>query len=138
MAYLIGLVLAAVLCGAAWCAGFDRERVFYPTMLIVIASYYVLFAVMGGENASLLLESLIACAFLALAIVGFKTNLWLVVGALAGHGLVDFLHQRFLRNDGVPGWWPAFCLAVDIAAALFLGVLLVKRANLAHRSVHVH
>jgi hypothetical protein len=30
--------------GLAVMVGFDRERVFYPTVLIVIASYYVLFA----------------------------------------------------------------------------------------------
>jgi hypothetical protein len=34
MEYLIGVVLAAVLCALA---GFDRDRVFYPTLLIAIA-----------------------------------------------------------------------------------------------------
>ena len=131
MAYHTGIILAAVLCGAAWLVRFDRERVFYPTMLIVVASYYVLFAALGGDNASLLLESVLATAFLGLAVAGFWTSLWLVVLALAGHGIVDLLHPLFLPNDGVPAGWPAFCFTFDLVAALFLGVLLIKRADVA-------
>jgi hypothetical protein len=48
MAYLVGVVLAVVVCGFATIAGLDRDRAFYPTITIVIASYYGLFAVMGG------------------------------------------------------------------------------------------
>ena len=40
MAYLVGVVLAAVVCGFATIAGLDRDRAFYPTVTIVIASYY--------------------------------------------------------------------------------------------------
>jgi hypothetical protein len=49
MPYAIGVVQAvftALLVGAA---RFDRDRAVYPTILIVIASYYVLFAVMGAD-----------------------------------------------------------------------------------------
>jgi uncharacterized membrane protein len=131
MEYFIGLFLAAVLCGAAGLVGFDRERVFYPTMLIVIATYYVLFAATAGDSRALLLESMIAGAFLGAAVIGFRSNLWIVVAALAGHGVFDFVHHHLFRNDGVPAWWPAFCLAFDIAAAIFLGMLLVKRSHFA-------
>ena len=44
MEYVIGVVLAAAVCAVAMLAGFDRDRVFYPTLLIVIATYYILFA----------------------------------------------------------------------------------------------
>ena len=44
MEYLIGAVLAAVVFAFARLVGFDRDRVFYPTLLIVIATYYILFA----------------------------------------------------------------------------------------------
>jgi hypothetical protein len=50
MEYLIGLILALTVVGLAAVVGFDRERVFYPTLLIVIASYYALFAVMGASR----------------------------------------------------------------------------------------
>jgi hypothetical protein len=86
---------------------------------------------MGGDNKALLLESMIAAAFIGAAVVGFRSSLWIVVVALAGHGIFDFVHHGFFRNDGVPVWWPGFCLVFDIAAAVFLGMLLVKRPSLA-------
>ena len=98
MEYLIGGLLAAVVCAFAMLAGFDRERVFYPTLLIVIATYYVLFAVIGSSTPAVTVESLVAGAFLMLAVAGFKKNLWLVVAALAGHGVFDFFHHLLIQN----------------------------------------
>ena len=54
MEYLIGLMLAVAVAGFATAIGLDRERGFYPPVLIVIASYYVLFAVMGALPPALL------------------------------------------------------------------------------------
>src|SRR5579864_4355525 len=117
MEYLIGVALAGVVCAFARVAGFDRDRVFYPTLLTVIATYYILFAVIGKSTLSLTIESLIAGMFLMIAVAGFKKNLWLVVGGLAGHGVFDFFHHLFIQNPGVPAWWPGFCLLFDILAA---------------------
>jgi uncharacterized membrane protein (UPF0136 family) len=44
MGYLIGLALAFGVTTFAATVGFARSRNFYPVMLMVIASYYVLFA----------------------------------------------------------------------------------------------
>ena len=52
--------------------GFDRDRSFYPTVTIVIASYYALFAVMAGSTNALAVESVAMMVFLTAAIVGFK------------------------------------------------------------------
>lgn len=131
MEYLIGAVLAAMVCAFAMLAGFDRDRVFYPTMAIVVATYYILFAVMGSSPAALTIESLVASAFLMMALAGFKKNLWLAVAALAGHGVFDFFHHLFIQNPGVPVWWPGFCMSFDILAGGFLAVLLVKRSGFA-------
>ena len=38
MEYLVGVVLGLVVGGFAAAGGFDRDRSFYPTVLIVIAS----------------------------------------------------------------------------------------------------
>lgn len=133
MEYLIGAGLAAAVCAFAARAGFDRDRVFYPTLLMVIATYYILFAAIGNAMPALVIESLIAAAFLALAIVGFRKNLWLIVAALAGHGIFDFLHHLFIRNPGVPAWWPGFCLAFDVLAAGSLALLLKRRSRFASR-----
>jgi hypothetical protein len=131
MEYLIGVELALMVCAFAVVAGFDRDRVFYPTLLTVIATYYILFAVMGRDMPALAIESAAAGGFLVLAVAGFKRNLWLVVTALAGHGIFDFFHQMFIQNPGVPIWWPGFCLSFDIFAGSFLAVLLMQRSGFA-------
>ena len=130
MEYLIGFGLALLVCAFATLAGFDRERVFYPTLLIVIATYYILFAVIGSSTQALIFESLIAGAFLALAVAGFRKNLWLIVAALAGHGVFDFFHHLFIQNPGVPVWWPGFCLSFDVLAGAFLAILLMRRSGI--------
>ena len=128
MGYGIGSLLAIFVSLFARSVGFDRDRAFYPTVLIVIASYYVLFAVMGGTVQALIVESSVMTAFLLVAVVGFKFDLRLVVAALVGHGIFDFFHGRIVTNDGVPEWWPAFCLAYDVCAGGCLAWLL-RRAK---------
>ena len=44
--YVVGIVLSFGVALFARRVGFDRDRAFYPTVLIVIASHYVLFAAM--------------------------------------------------------------------------------------------
>jgi hypothetical protein len=130
MEYLIGAVLAAVTCVFfGMLAGFDRERIFYPMMLPPVATYYVLFAAMGGSTSALTVESLVACIFLMAAVVGFRKNLWLAAAALAGHGVFDLFHHLVIRNPGVPMWWPGFCMSFDVVAGLFFAVLLARRSG---------
>jgi hypothetical protein len=124
LAYLIGALLAVAVGGLGTAVGLDRDRAFYPTVMAVIASYYALFAVMGGSTHALLVEAAVATLFLAVTLVGFKYSLWLVVGALASHGVFDVFHGQLIANPGVPVWWPAFCLAYDGVAAAYLAFLL--------------
>ena len=67
MEYLIGLFLSLAVAGLAAIIGLDRERAFYPTVLIVIASYYVLFALMAASGRALLIEIVVASGFLLFA-----------------------------------------------------------------------
>jgi hypothetical protein len=120
MAYFTGAVLALTAGGFAIVSGFDRGRSYYPTVLIVVASYYCLFAVLGGSNAALWRDAAIMSVFAVAAVVGFRTSLWVVVAGLFGHGAMDFVHHFLTANPGVPAWWPGFCAAFDITAAGFL------------------
>jgi hypothetical protein len=131
MEYLIGLAIALIVCAFAALVGFDRERVFYPCMAVVVAHYYILFAVMGGSRTALLSECVAASIFLALAVLGFKWNLWLIVAGLAGHGVFDFFHHLLIHDPGVPVWWPGFCLSFDVLAAAILAILLTRRSPFA-------
>jgi hypothetical protein len=104
--------------------GLDRDRAFYPTVMIAIASLYVLFAAMGASAHVILLEALVAAAFLVASVIGFKSSLWIVAIALAAHGVFDLAHSALIANPGVPVWYRDFCLAYDVAAAAFLAWLL--------------
>lgn len=134
MEYLIGVILALAVAGLAAVVGFDRERAFYPTVLIVIASYYVLFAAMGASGRTLIAETIVGGFFLMFAVLGFKRNYWLVVAALVGHGVFDFIHQFFIDNPGVPRWWPGFCLAFDAVFGGWLAVRLIKYPDVMMRN----
>ena len=105
----------------------DRERAFYTTIAIVVASLYSLFAVLGGSTRALVVESLVGALFMALAVLGFRTTFWAVAAALAGHGAFDLIHGAVISNPGVPAWWPAFCGAYDVAAAAYLAGLILRR-----------
>jgi hypothetical protein len=100
--------------------------------MAVIASYYALFAVMGGSDHALGVETAVITLFLAAALIGFKYSLWLVVGALAAHGIFDAFHDELIANPGVPVWWPQFCLTYDIVAAGYLAYRLLRRGVAAH------
>ncbi len=120
MSYVIGAVLALVVSLLARRVRLDRDRAFYPIVMVVIASYYDLFAVMGGSTAALLEESGVMLVFIAIAMLGFKRNLWWVVAALAAHGVSDLFHGHVIANPGVPAWWPPFCMTYDVTAAAYL------------------
>jgi hypothetical protein len=124
--YAIGIVLALAVSVYATALRLDRDRAFYPTVLIVVASYYVLFAVMGGSGRAIIVESLIMGVFVLAASLGFRQSLWLVAAALAAHGVMDLFHARLVANPGVPAWWPAWCLSYDVAAAGYLAWRLTQ------------
>jgi hypothetical protein len=125
----IGACLALAVGAFATLVGLDRDRAFYPTVAIVIASLYSLFAVMGGSTRALVVESIVGVGFIALAVMGFRSSLWVVVAALGAHGVFDLVHGRLIHNPGVPPWWPAFCLAYDVAAAAYLAWLITSRRS---------
>ena len=56
---VVGALLALAVGVMATVARLDRDRAFYPTVMIVIAYLYCLFAVMGGSTRALLVESLL-------------------------------------------------------------------------------
>jgi hypothetical protein len=124
VALLIGVLLAFWVGFLATGVGLDRDRAFYPVVMIVIATYYALFAVMGDSAHTLAVESLVGASFLTIAVSGFRWSLWAVVVALAAHGIFDLTHDTFIANAGVPVWWPKFCLTYDFTAAAYLAWLL--------------
>ncbi len=126
MEYFVGVMVALVVAGLAAVIGLDRGRAFYPTVLIVVASYYALFAVMGASGKTLGIEIVVGVGFSFLALFGFKRNMWVVATAIAGHGVFDLLHHLFIDNPGMPIWWPGFCAVVDLVLGGWLAVRIFK------------
>ncbi|WP_342117786.1 hypothetical protein [Pseudoduganella sp. OTU4001] len=129
MPLLTGVLLALATAIGGWVVGFTRERGFFPVVLIVIATYNLLFAVMADSPGTLRPELDAAIVFLALAVAGYKRSLWLVALGLFAHGVFDAFHGRLIANPGVPEFWPAFCAGYDLAFAACLSLLLASGAQ---------
>lgn len=124
MPLLIGILMALAVGLFGTATGLDRDRGFYPTVTIVVASYYALFAVMGASTHTLLLECAGAVVFVVAAVAGLKSSLWITAAALTGHGLFDFVHGWVIADPGVPSWWPAWCGGYDVMAGAYLAWLI--------------
>src|SRR5207244_4493081 len=111
-----------------------------PIVLIVIAHYYVLFAILGGSTRSLVIETVVAMGFLLLAVFGFKGEFWLIPAGMVGHGVFDFFHHLLIDNAGVPNYWPGFCLAFDVVFGGYVAFVLSRRSrpSLLGTAVHHH
>ena len=124
MEYIIGSVLGVFIGLLLSFVQMDRDRAVYPVTLIVIAAYYVLFAVMGGSNEAIVAEISAGLVFFALALSGFKWTLWLTAAGITGHGIFDVFHGYIIHNPGVPGFWLGFCSSIDIVLGIYLGCML--------------
>ena len=126
MEYVVGIALGLAACGLGTVTGLERDRAFYPVIVIVVASYYVLFAVLGGDAHALYVETAISIGFVGLAVIGFKTNLWIAAAALMAHASLDLVHAQVVTNAGVPAWWPMFCASIDAFIAAYLAWRLLS------------
>lgn len=129
---LVGVLTAVAIAVFAKSTRFDQDRSFYPTVLIVIASYYVLFAVMGGSPHALVWELVVAVAFSAVAIVGGLYLPLLVGVGIVAHGLFDLVYFTMMENAGVPDWWPGFCGSLDVVLGLW--VIGLSRSGLVFKT----
>jgi len=126
---IAGVLLAVVVAALGKVTRFEQDRGFYPTVLIIIASYYVLFAILGGSSHALFWESVVAVAFSAIAVFGSLRFPLLVGAAIAAHVLFDLVHHVIIQNPGVPSWWPIFCSSIDVPLGLWVMSLYRSRRN---------
>ncbi|HBE81554.1 MAG TPA: hypothetical protein PLN05_13260 [Pyrinomonadaceae bacterium] len=124
MEYAVGIILGIAVGIFSTVVGLDRDRALYPAILVVIASYYGLYAVLGGSNTAIVLETLVGLLFVAVAAVGFRVDLWIVAAGTVGHGIFDIFHHLIIENPGLPTWWPMFCMSIDITLGVYMAWLL--------------
>ena len=91
----------------------------YAIGTVGIAFIYIGFAVADGRPKVIAVESGVAMGFVVLAAVAVTGSPWLLVAALAGHGLKDLWQHRthFVANTR---WWPPFCMTVDFVVAAII------------------
>ena len=127
MPVVVGVLLAVGIAALAKFTRFDEDRSFYSTVLVIIASYYVLFAVLGGSSHALVWELVIAVVFSTVAIIGALFLPTLVGAGIIAHGLFDLVHDIIIENSGVPTWWPTFCGSFDVLLGLWVITLTRSR-----------
>jgi hypothetical protein len=57
---------------------------------------------MTDSVQTVFLESIVMTLFAIAAVVGFRSSAWIVVAALAAHGLLDAVHGCMLDNSRFP------------------------------------
>ena len=129
MEYLVGASGAVALAVFARFSGFERDKSFYPTVLIVIGFLYVLFGAIDGRASVVLIEITFALFFSGIAMLGFRNGCWIVGAGIAGHGVFDFVRQFFIENAGVPVWWPGFCATIDVLLGVYLAAFACRNLN---------
>jgi len=105
-----------------------EPTVVWSLSLVLIAAVYIGFAVADGRRLVLVVEVVVASAFVVVAAVAMRSAPWLVVIGLVAHGLKDTWQERthFVANTR---WWPPFCLVVDFVAAALIAVKISKVAG---------
>jgi len=121
----IGFALSLAVAFLARVTRFDRDSSFYPSILIFIASFYILFAVLAGH--SIYRELSIALAFSCVAIFGAYKSLLIVGLGIVAHGIYDIFQVTVFSNNVAPMWWPSFCGVVDLALGLWVIYLSKSR-----------
>lgn len=129
MEYISGVILALFIAWLAKVFTFDRDRSFYPVILIVIATYYILFAFISMQANIIFIELVVALMFIAIAILGSRVYLLLVVAGLIAHGIFDLIHHLIVTNSMVPSWWPGFYAAIDIVLGVVVYFIAKTRST---------
>jgi hypothetical protein len=96
----------------------------YALGLAAIASIYIGFAVSDGRARVIVVECVVAMAFVVVAAAGIIGPAWLLAAGLAAHGVKDAWQQRRGFVSGTR-WWPPFCASVDWVVAAIIAVEIV-------------
>ena len=96
----------------------------YAIGLAVIAPVYIGFAVADGRVRIIVVESVVAMAFVVVAAAGITGPAWLLAFGLAAHGVKDAWQHRSSFVSGTR-WWPPFCAAVDWVVAAIIVIEIV-------------
>ena len=121
---LWGVVVGAIQAASPLAFWWLDPATVYALGLALIAAIYIGFAVADGRPSVIVVECVVAAAFVVLAAAGVTGSAWLLVVGFTGHGLKDLWQHRshYVANTR---WWPPFCLVVDWVVAAVMVVLII-------------
>jgi len=100
------------------------------TILVAIAFIYVGFSLKDNPVSFIVLEILVALLLFFAAIIGYTRNSLLIAYGIVFHGVWDICHHNgFLIGTHIPGYWPPFCLTVDVIDGLYFLIIFKSQKN---------
>jgi hypothetical protein len=124
-----GLVVGAVQAASPLALRWLPPATVQALLLALIAAVYIGFAVADGRPRVIVVECVVAGAFVLLAATTVTATAWLLVIGYIGHGLKDAWQERthYVANTR---WWPPFCATIDWLVAATLAIAITAGANL--------
>lgn len=123
---VIGMTIGAVL-GVASVLLARRvrgESWLYSATVILLPLIYSGFALATGDVGVVLWELMVGAPFIIGGVACLLLRVpgsALVVGVLwVAHAVFDITHDALFVNEGVPGWYPFFCAALDLVIGLYV------------------
>ena len=120
-------ILAALGTGAGlWLLPSSHALDIYVVLLSLFAGIYVGSALSQKDSRAIARESMVAGAYVMLALLGrWVSPRFLVVGYLT-HGVWDVFHETRLLRRSLTSWWPLFCLSYDWTLAALIYIRWVR------------
>lgn len=128
-----GIVIAvAIIILTRVLSKFFTAKLMATTILVAIAFIYVGFSLKDNPVSLIALEITVSLFFYFMAIVGYTRNGFLIAYGIILHGVWDiFHHNGAFISTHIPGYWPSFCLVVDIIDGLYFLILFKNQKSTA-------
>jgi len=97
------------------------------TILVAIAFIYVGFALKENTVPIIVFEIMVAVLFYFMALIGYSGKSSLIAFGIILHGFWDiFHHKALIVATDISGYWPSFCLTIDLVYGAYLLYIFKK------------
>jgi uncharacterized membrane protein (UPF0136 family) len=126
-----GIIIAvAVIIVTRLLSRYFSAKLMATTILVAIAFIYVGFSLKDNPAGLIVLEVLVSLVFYFMALIGYIRDGYAIAYGIILHGVWDISHHNgFLIGTHIPGYWPSFCLVVDIIDGLYFLIIFKNQKN---------